>query len=152
MRLRFCLFVVLLLGACSGFGSRPEFLSVQWEADGASKNVRFCELIGTGQEIPLDPEILVGLSHIRSARVVREEGAPTYSVMVGLTSEGQSRLKDLSSQHIGRRLAIVLDDEVVGLATVMRPLDAGELPLMPTADESAARDLAERINDRLGLS
>ena len=153
MRLKLSFLAALLLSACASLEfQRQHFFSVQWEADGASKNVRFCDLKATGQKIGLDPEIAVGLRHIRSARVTRDEGTATYSVILTLTPEGQTRLKDLSSKNIRRRLAIVLDDEVVGLPTVMRPLDGSELPLMPTGDESLAKVLAQRINNAIDAS
>ena len=127
----------------SAFG----FLSLHWEARGPSNSIRICELKSTGQEIPLEAETVLGLPHFASAQVVHE---PTYSVTVRLTPEGRDRLRNLTAEHIGRRLAIVIDNDVVALPVVMRPIDAAELPLMPMADMRTAESLARRINEAIG--
>jgi preprotein translocase subunit SecD len=90
---------------------------------------------------------VLGLRHIASAVVTQEGDPATHSVTIVLTTEGRSRLKNLTSQHVGRRLAIVIDNEVVALPAVMRPIDTGELPLMPIEKAEVAKALAQRINE-----
>lgn len=46
----------------------------------------------------------------------------------------------------GRRLGIVIDNEVAALPTVMRPIDAAEIPLMQIANPELAEWRARRIN------
>jgi hypothetical protein len=123
-----------------------DFISLHWEAKGSSNNIRICDLKATGQKIPLEAETVLGLRHFASAQVTHEPETSTHSVTVMLTPEGRDRLKDATAEHVGRRLAIVIDNDIVGLPLVMRPIDIAELPLMPIADAQLAERLAERIN------
>lgn len=153
MRLITYLAVGLLLLGCTKAGrdanpsaSQFDFLSLHWEARGSTNDVRFCELIRTGERIAVEPEVVLGVRHFAAARVTHDTASSTYHVDVALTPEGRSRFKELSSTNIGRRLAIVLDDDVVALPTIWRTVDTETLDLMPTADARLAEGLAKRIN------
>ena len=154
MKLAILLAMLFLSVGCTGRASQPsivppsafDFLSLHWEAKGPSNNIRICELKSTGQEIPLDAESVLGLRHFASAQVTHQPEMSTYSVTVVLTPEGRERLKNATAEHVGRRLAIVIDNDVVALPVVMKPMDTAELPLMPTANAQLAGSLAERIN------
>ena len=154
MKLAVVLAMLLLAGGCTSRASQPaivppsafDFLSLHWEANGPSNKIRICDLKSTGQTIPLDAETVLGLRHFASAQVMHLPETSTYSVTMMLTPEGRNRLKDATAEHVGRRLAIVIDNDVVALPTVMRPLDVAEMPLMPIGDAQVAERLAGRIN------
>lgn len=137
---------LLIGGACSSDSSPREwdFLSFHWVADSELVDARICALPG-GQEIAVEPEPLLELEHVRSAGVV-DEGDGTYHVRLHLDSAGSARLKEVTTEGVGRRLAIVIDGTVVSMPKILGAIDAEELPLMPSTRQ-AADDLARRIND-----
>lgn len=144
--------VFLLLGCTEGVrnanhsSSQFDLLSLHWEARGSTNDVRWCDLSGTGERIPLEPEVILGMRHFAAAHVTHDRANSVHSVDVEMTPEGKGRIKELSSANIGRRLAIVVDNDVAALATVWRTIDTDRVNLMPMADAHVAEDLAKRIN------
>lgn len=144
--------VVLFLG-CTDAGrdpdqstSRYDFLSLHWEATGSTNDARFCDLLGTGEKIPLESEVVLGIRHFAAAHATHDRARSVHSVDVELTPDGRRRLKEHSLENVGRRLAIVIDNDVVALPVVTRAIDKDTLDLMPIANARMAEDLAKRIN------
>lgn len=153
MRLATYLAAVFLLLGCTDVArdsdpssSQYDLLSLHWEARGSTNDVRWCDLSRTGERIPLEPEVVLGMRHFAAAHVTHDTASSTPSVDVEMTPEGRGRMKELSSANIGRRLAIVVDNDVAALATVWRTIDTDRVNLMPMADVRLAEDLAKRIN------
>jgi hypothetical protein len=152
MRLIGLITIMVLLIGCSADSHRPEgsaaeysSISLHWEAVGPSNDVRWCDLLGSGQRLALDTGVVLETRHFAGARVAHDEAKNTYVVEVVMTEEGRRRMKELSSSNLGRRLAIVLDDDIVALATVSHPIDSDALNL-PTMTDSAT---AEKVSGEI---
>jgi preprotein translocase subunit SecD len=156
MRLIRCFVAFLLIVGCANDAgqsnqstSRFGYLSLHWEAVGPSNDVRWCDLINSGKRLALEPDAVLGMQHFAAARTTFDEKSGTHSVDLVMTAEGRQRMKELSSRNIGRRLAIVVEDDIVALATVPRTIDADTLNLPAMADARTAEDVARRINSAI---
>jgi hypothetical protein len=124
-------------------GAPAELISFHWPVDQPTPGVRICRIVGSGEEIALDPNPIVGMEHIAEAYLAREEDD---FVTVRLTEAGRVRLAEATADRIGEHLAIVVDDEVWALPLIRSSLDVPELPLRPQQDPAAAARFAARIN------
>jgi preprotein translocase subunit SecD len=153
MRLAAVIAALLLVVGCRTDAGRADrstseygYLSLHWEAAGPSNDVRWCDLVSSGQRIALDPGPVLAMRHFAAARTAHDGESDTYFVEVEMTAEGRERMKELSARNVGRRLAIVVEDDIVALATVSRPIDADALNLPTMPDSMTAEKVAGRIN------
>jgi hypothetical protein len=139
----------IVLGSCNGEGEArsneeaAELISFHWPVDQPAPGVRICTLVGSGEEIALDPTPIIRLEHIAEAYVAREEDD---FVTLRLTEPGRAKLAAATAERIGESLAIVVDDEVWALPLIRSSLDVPELPLMPQQNPAEAERFAARIN------
>ena len=126
--------------------SSDDFISMHWEATGASENVLRYELPGSSERIALENEAVLGIRHFVTARVTGNQASGNLTVEVEMTTEGQRRIREQSAANIGRRLGIVLDGGVMALPKVMSPVSGTAFPLGPMLDAGIAEELARRIN------
>jgi len=88
-----------------------------------------------------DESAAVGGGDIRRAWVTRDDfGLP--AVGFSLTTDGSRRFADLTSEHVGRQLAIVLDDEVQSAPVIEGPIMGGEGIIRGGFSFDEATDLA----------
>jgi preprotein translocase subunit SecD len=148
MRMITVVLSLLIATACSSDRASSEWdlLSFHWVADSELIDARIC-LLPDGQQITVEPEALLGIEHVKSARV-EDEGNGDYHVVLQLDSAGSARLREVTAQGVGRHLAIVIDGTIVSMPEVVRAIDSDELPLMHSTLQ-AADDLARRINDEV---
>jgi SecD/SecF fusion protein len=89
----------------------------------------------------LRAEVEVSGRDIRHARAVQDDvGLP--AVAFTLTPEGGRRFADLTARHVGRQLAIVLDDRVESAPVIQQAIAGGEGVIQGTFTPQAASDLA----------
>jgi preprotein translocase subunit SecD len=145
---------LLLVLGCSGDGGPDatytanfDDLSLHWEAAEPSDDVRWSTVPASGERIALDPEVVLGIHHFAAARTTQESG--THSVELVMTPEGRSRMRDQSASNHGRRLAIVVGEEVYGLPLVVRTVDSETLNLPPMPDAVTAESVARQINEAI---
>lgn len=153
MRLIGLIAALLLLVGCTADAHRADrsasdfsYLSLHWEAVGPSNDVRWCDLRGSGQQVALDSSVVLETRDFTAARTAHDEESNTYFVEIVMTAEGRNRMKELSSRNLGRRLAIVIENEVVALATVSHPIDSDALNLPTMPDAATAEKVAAQIN------
>lgn len=150
--MRSVLMILTLLVAAACRGDSPptplSLLSLHWLAAPELEDAVFC-LLPDGSNVPVQPEALVDIERVASARV-QAEGNDSYVVVVQLDSVGRVRLREVTTQGVGRRLAIVVDGTVAALPLITRPIESGELTLMPS-EEHAAKELARRVNAAIAL-
>jgi preprotein translocase subunit SecD len=85
------------------------------------------------------------VGRLRRCCVVKRGRRDSYVVELVMTEEGRRRMKELSSRNLGRRLAIVLDDDIVALATVSHPIDSDALNLPTMPDSATAEKVSVQI-------
>lgn len=142
---------LLLVGGCGGDGDvvgKPgdvDFIALHWVLDEPRRDARMCEVMGTDQRIPLDPEPVLSMSQFDTALVHGED----RHVTVRLTEAGADTLAFVTRSSIGRRIAIVVDDQVAAMPLIQGEIRTSDLPLMPQVSREAAEGLASRINSTL---
>lgn len=99
----------------------------------------------TGQVIYLHPEALVSNGDVASAVAIA--GTPGFTVEVQLLPNAAERLRQATSAHIGRPVAILLDGRVVMAPTVRSPI-AESAVITGEFTEAEARRIAEGVSRR----
>jgi SecD/SecF fusion protein len=96
-------------------------------------------------EVKKKPEMIGG---IKNARVTRSTmGEP--EIMFFLDSEGTKRFGDITREHVGERLAIVLDGELYSAPVIKGPIETGVGTIEGHFDYKSASDLASVLENPL---
>jgi preprotein translocase subunit SecD len=82
---------------------------------------------GTGRSIFLHEEAVVTNSDIIRAWVVQGDSRSTFSVSVEFNAEGTAKMLRATKGHIGRPVAILIDDEVVTVPVVRSPVSTSAI-------------------------
>ena len=75
----------------------------------------------------------------------REGEGAVFSVVLVLSDAGRTRLHRISTQNVGRRIAIVVDGVAHAVPLIRQPLDVERLPVGFYPDDVYARQLAARL-------
>ena len=62
-----------------------------------------------------------------------------------LTPEGQKQFADVTSQNIGKRLAIIIDGKLVSAPTIQQPITEGKGQITGSYSAQEAKDLAAKM-------
>lgn len=123
-----------------------DLISLHWPASQPAPDSRMCAIVGTGEEIALDPNPIIGLEHIAEAYVASERD---NFVTIRLTGPGRATLAESTARRIGDNLAVVVDDRVLAMPLIQSSLDVPEIALMPQQSREEVDDLAARINEAI---
>ncbi|MEO7646824.1 MAG: M56 family metallopeptidase, partial [Gemmatimonadaceae bacterium] len=101
----------------------------------------------SGQALTLGDSMVVDIAAIDSAWVTSHVRGPdaTAGVTISLTPSGAGTLGAETATHLGQRLAVVVDDRVLTVATVGSRF-RNTIPLVTDATPAAAYALAARVN------
>jgi len=108
-----------------------------------------------GVEIPASinvkrqAESNLGGKSIRSARVARDPVVGSPEILFDLTSEGATVFGEVTTKHVGQRLAIVLDGEVISAPTIETPILGGSGQIRGSFTEREAFELATALENPL---
>jgi TonB family protein len=98
---------------------------------------------GSGQRVYLHPAALATAADISSARVI-DNGNSIFSIEVIFSRPAAARMASGTGAHLGRPLAIVLDGQVISVATVRAQISDTALLTGPF-DAATAQSLATRL-------
>jgi SecDF, P1 head subdomain len=73
---------------------------------------------GSGRSIYLHPQVVVGNGDIARAEVMPSSNALQFVVGVSFTADGARKMRAATQNHIGKPVAILIDDQVVMAPTV----------------------------------
>lgn len=99
----------------------------------------------TGQVIYLHPEAVVSNEDVASAVAIG--GTPGFTVEVQLLPSAAERLRQVTSAHIGRPVAILLEGRVAMAPTVRSPIGESAV-ITGELTEAEARRIAEGVSRR----
>ena len=99
-------------------------------------------ITASGRSIYLHEDIVVGNSDIARAEVLPGRGHSQFVVGVHFTTEGAQKMRAATQNHIGKPVAILIDDEVV-MAPILRSAISESAEI--TGDYT--REQAQRIVD-----
>lgn len=93
----------------------------------------------------LQPTNLTG-ADLQSASVVfdNQTGKPTISLQ--FTSDGGNKFSDITGRNVGKRLPIVLDNQVISAPTVQQQITGGLAQITGTFTVDEAKQLAVQLN------
>jgi hypothetical protein len=98
------------------------------------------------QSLYLHDEVIVTNSDIAAAQVVQGGDPSHYSVAVEFNPSGAEKMRSTTGGHIGKRLAILIDGQVVAAPVLRSPIDGSAVV---TGGFSRAK--AERIVKGIGV-
>jgi len=98
----------------------------------------------------LGPVLITGEA-IRRATAIYDTGGQTsvgqgWQVDFQMTDQGSDRFGEITTQLVGRQLAIVLDRQVISAPTVNEPITGGSGVITGSFTENRAKDLATVLN------
>jgi len=96
--------------------------------------------ISGGQTIYLHPDAILTNSDIASAEIVERAGEARFDIGLRFTPEGAARVSAATRNHVGKRIAILVDDEVV-----MAPTLRANLGDSAVINGNYSRDEVERV-------
>ncbi|MGA3285589.1 MAG: hypothetical protein ABSD57_14170 [Verrucomicrobiota bacterium] len=97
------------------------------------------------ETLNVQKKVLLNQTALRSAVV--STSRPGYSqIDFSLTAEGKKRFAEITRQNIGKRLAIVIDGQLITAPTIQSVITSGKGQITGNFTEQEAKDLAARIN------
>lgn len=102
---------------------------------------------GSDRMLEVEPETLLGPSDFVSVGEVEwTEGKPGFNVT--LTAAGAEKYERVSTENVGRTLAIIVDGKILMTPRILDPVQAQGF-LLTLNSESEARELAARVRQVL---
>jgi len=97
---------------------------VRLAEDRPTPGLREAKVSGSDRSVYLHDEIIVTNSDIAAARVIQGSSASQYGVGVEFNASGAEKMRAATGNHIGKLVAILLDDQVVMALVIRSPIDA----------------------------
>jgi preprotein translocase subunit SecD len=93
--------------------------------------------------------VLLDQTDLKSAEV--STNSPTFAprIRIVFTNEGAKRLSDVTRQHIGQRLAIIIEGQIYSAPNIATAITAGTAEIADSFNVKEARDLVTKINETL---
>lgn len=142
------LFVFAITTGFPAWGNAQEaesLLSVHLVTTEIRPGVKLCEQYGTGLQIAYEPEAILSLADVDSVSVGREGDSGPFTVILVLSPAGRAQLHRMSTQNVGRRIAIIVNDVAHAIPLIRKPLDLDRLPVGFYSDEATARQIADPL-------
>lgn len=125
--------------ALIGRTAHLEFRLVSESGEGAGA-VKFQE--SDGRDIWLEPFALVEGKMLKDAKQDLSHDFMEPVVQIQFNAEGAKKFGQVTTQGVGRRLAIVLDDIVLSAPVIREPIMNGDAVISGSFNADSARDLA----------
>jgi hypothetical protein len=130
-------------------GATPVHAAVRFEVRLAEETpvagLVVAQIPGSSRVIYMHPEIIVSNDDIAESSVL-QAGPERFSIAVRFLSPGAARMRQATSAHVGRPLAILIDGSVVAAPVVRAPISDQAL-----VSGDYTRADAERIADGMKL-
>jgi len=141
--------IVSLLAACAAdrlaTTVEEDVLAIHWVTTEIASDVRMCEVLGSDEEIAIETEPLFTLAAFDSAAVERLSD-DNFSVSVFLSDRTRQELLRITSENVGRRMAILVDGVAHSMPMIMQPADLESLPVGYYQEGAFAEELAAHLN------
>ena len=100
----------------------------------------------TGEIFYLHNEVFVNESHVDSAFVVMQSGHPAVELL--LTAEGTSKFEELTTNNVGKKCGMVLNEELVSAPIIKAPIKVGRAIIAGNFTEAEAQHLARVLSQQ----
>jgi SecD/SecF fusion protein len=101
---------------------------------------------GSDEQVRLEQTAVIDRADIESAEAQQNSATGTYDVLITFSPAGAGKLRTVTAQHIGRRLAIVIDGVVISAPKIQAEIPGGVAVVSGNFTIQEARDIAERLN------
>jgi len=95
---------------------------VRLAEDHPSPGLQEAKVTGTDQTVYLSRDVVVTNGDILRAEVAPGSNPSQFSVSIEFTPGGGRKIQSATGSHIGKRIAILLDDQVVMALTIRSPI------------------------------
>lgn len=150
------LFLSIVSIASLAYGAEPakppvfEIRSVLSEPTSSSERMTFSRPSKGGGQfqevIHVHKEALMDHTFIRTAVVQKDPVEGGYQVELAFSDQGRRRFAEITKQHIGKRLAFLVDGKVYSVPQILAEIPGGKLPIR-TSGEDEANQLAAKIDE-----
>ena len=101
------------------------------------------------ERLNVQKKILLDQTALKSA--VASTNRQGYAqIDFSLTPDGTERFAKITGQNIGKRLAIVIDSQLITAPVIQSPITGGKGQITGNFTEQEAKDLAAKINKAVG--
>jgi preprotein translocase subunit SecD len=90
---------------------------------------------------------LLDVTAVKSARITYESGPNLPAVQVLFTDSGAKQLAEITRQHIGDRLAIIVDGKLLIAPKIDAEISEGSADIAGRFSKSEVETLVKKIND-----
>jgi hypothetical protein len=100
---------------------------VRLAEDHPSPGLREARVSGSDRLVYLHNDIVVTNGDISRAEVVQGNGPSQFSVSVEFTAAGAKKMRSATESHMGKRMAILLNGQVVMAPTIRTPVESSAM-------------------------
>lgn len=148
-----CLLVFNVLAANAPKAAKLVGFEIRAVVDGTSTNAEELVLIRqtvSGQiaqeRLFIEKKVLLNNSFIKNAKVQSNITTGEAEIGVTLTKAGAKRLAQVTREHVGTRLAILLDGKICSAPVVQAEITGGVISIPGSFSQAEATAIAERLN------
>jgi preprotein translocase subunit SecD len=126
---------------------------VEERGDGDTKEVRAEHILFRKQTLDMYPELAwtsTGLTgkNLTNAQIDRQsQGLSKPQVAIEFDDEGAKLFANLTKKNLGKRMAILIDGQIVSAPTVQSEITNGKAVITGNFTEKEAKDLVVRLNE-----
>ena len=99
------------------------------------------------EKLHVQKKPLLDRSALKSAAVERNAVTGAHEIGITFTEEGAKRFAEVTRDHLGQRLAIVIDGKVYSAPKIMTEVPGGKAVVSGTFTEQEATELAARLSE-----
>ncbi len=100
---------------------------VRLAEDHPAPGLQAAKISGSGQVIYLHDEVVVANGDVERAEVAPGSSPAEFNVSVELTAAGGEKMRSITERNIGKRLAILLDGQVVMAPVIRSPISSSAM-------------------------
>ena len=100
------------------------------------------------EKLHVQKKPLLDRSALKSAAVQRNAVTGAPEIAITFTERGAKRFAEVTRDHIGQRLAIVINGEVYSAPKIMAEIAGGKGVISGSFTEQEATELAAKLNER----
>ncbi len=134
--------------------SKPATFEIRSVLDAASSDSEelTCTHPGTApgkkvdEKLQVQKKTLLDRSAIKSAAVQRSAVSGAPEIAITFTERGSKRFAEVTRDHVGHRLAIVIDGKVYSAPKIMMEISGGKAVISGSFTEEEATQLAARLS------
>gem|GEM_PF-2151062 len=126
---------VLTLTACSASGDKPA-VKADWSRVPVAVELRLAqgasgpelvgrEVYGQGRTVYLEPQAQISNTDIARVEAVKTRIGKGLILQVWYTKSGARKIAELTRQHIGDSLAVLINSVVVAIPVIQEPINPG---------------------------